>query len=120
MPDSSPRCYVRLAVCALPLVAFFWQQPVTAPGDRPSVQVAPTPDSERIPDRWIDLPEAPFAGVIKDGRAVLVNRSSRDLNEFVIGCVAEHQGVAHMVGRVFSAAFDDAAWSAGAEVGKRS
>jgi hypothetical protein len=115
MTDRSRSYFRQLTVCALALVGVVGYQPLRAAQDRPSVQVPPAPDPERIPERWIDLPEAPVA-TLKGGKAALVNRSSKPLNTLEVGCVVEQEGVVHVVSAVFEVGVFDGVWGPAREV----
>jgi hypothetical protein len=47
---------------------------------------------ETLPERWIDLPEAPFFAALVGRKALLINRSKRYLNAVTVGCVREVEG----------------------------
>lgn len=54
-----------------------------------------------IPAQWVDLPSAPLSAEYRDvdgvRKAVLVNRSSKDVNTVFFGCVEEHEGKARVI-----------------------
>jgi len=54
-----------------------------------------------IPAQWIDFPSAPLGADYRDvdgvRKAVLVNRSLKEISSVFVGCVEEHEGKARVV-----------------------
>jgi hypothetical protein len=57
----------------------------------------PSVTAVSIPSRWLDLPEAPFVAQIRNGKPVLVARSSQTFSQVGAGCVVEVNGKAHVI-----------------------
>lgn len=68
---------------------------------------------ERIPARWIDLPEAPFVARMVKDKAVLVNRTDRAFDVVSTGCVIPQQGRVRVVGKLFSQTISHGAYGPG-------
>jgi hypothetical protein len=70
----------------------------TAACVRPTRPVNATPGTPNlIPNRWVDLPEAPFVAQVRDGEPVLLARSRQTFSHVGVGCVVEVDGKAHVV-----------------------
>lgn len=63
-------------------------------------EVVRRPAPAVIPVQWVDLPSSPLSVEYHDvdgvRKAVLVNRSSKEINMVIFGCVEEHEGKARV------------------------
>jgi hypothetical protein len=71
---------------------------------------------ERIPTRWVDLPDAPFVARMVGQQAVLINRTARTFDRVEAGCVRRVAGRVQVVGQLFATSMHDSAWTPGSHV----
>lgn len=81
-----------------------------------AVPIPPDP-LDVVPSKWIDLAESPFVAAIRNGKAVLINRTQRSWDSVAVGCVVRKDAAVLVVGELFGATVHDSLYRPGGVVG---